>query len=97
MIALGLRLIRYELAHLLRRRWLWAIVIAGVSAVAIAAVISAGDAAPAQSDDFRASAASLLLVGGRTLALSLGATTIFGGGISGGLGLLVGSGAGRRA
>ena len=95
MIARTLRLVRYEFAHLLRRRWLWAIVIAGVSAVAIAAVISAGDAAPAQSDDFRASAASLLLVGGLTLALSLGATTIFGGGISGGLGLLVGSGAGR--
>ena len=95
MIARSVRLVRYELTHLLRRRWLWAIVIVGVSAVAIAALISAGDTAPAQSDDFRASAASLLLVGGLTLALSLGATTIFGGGISGGLGLLVGSGAGR--
>ncbi len=95
MIAQSLRLVGYELGHLLRRRWLWAVVLAGVVAVAIASASIASEAAQAQSDDFRAVAASLLLVGGLTLALSLGATTIWSGGITGGLGLLVGSGARR--
>lgn len=89
------RLTTYELVHLLRRRWLWAVVIAGGVAIGIAALTTAGDAAQTQSDDFRASAASVLLVGGLTLALALGATTIFSGGITGGLGLLVASGARR--
>lgn len=90
-----LRLSWYELSGLVRRAWLWAVIAAGVVAIAIAAIAVRGQDGLAQADDFRASAASVLLVGGLTLALCLGATTIFSGGISGGLGVLVGSGATR--
>ena len=90
-----MRLSRYELTVLLRRRWLWSLVASGIVVVAIAGIAVSGEAHQAQSDDFRASAASLLLVGGLTLALCLGATTIFTGAITGGLGVLVGSGARR--
>ena len=95
MIARIIHLSRYELAVLVRRRWLWALVAAGIVVLAVAAIAVGGEAHQAQSDEFRASAASLLLVGGLTLALCLGATTIFTGGITGGLGILVGSGARR--
>lgn len=96
MIGRILWLSRYELAGLVRKRWLWAVVAAGVVVVAVAAIAAGGAASRTQSDDFRASAASLILVGGLTLALCLGATAIFTGGITGGLGVLAGSGA-RRA
>ena len=89
------RLTTYELAQLSRRRWLWGLVLAGVVAIGVAALTAAGEAVQTESDDFRASAASVLLVGGLTLALALGATTIWSGGVTGGLGLLVASGARR--
>jgi hypothetical protein len=95
MIGRILRLGGYEVRGLLRRRWLWGVVAAGIVVVAIAAVAVGSGSGRAQSDDLRASAASLILVGGLTLALCLGATTIFTGGITGGLGILVGSGARR--
>ncbi len=89
------RLTAYELAGLLRRRWVWLVVALGVVAIAIAAISAAGGAGQAESDDFRSSAASVVLIGGLTLALALGSTAIFSGGITGGLGLLAGSGARR--
>lgn len=88
-------LVRYELTRLTRARWVGLIVAAGLVWAAIAALVADGNASQAITDDLRASAASLFLVGGLSLALPLGATTIFTGGASGGLGLLVGSGAGR--
>ena len=95
MIGRLMRLTGYEVAGVLRRRWVWAVVALGIVVIAIAAVTVSGESPASQSDDFRATAASLLLVGGLTLALCLGATTIFTGGITGGLGALVGAGARR--
>jgi hypothetical protein len=88
-------LTRYELVGLLRRRWLWWVAGAGLLAVVLIALTTSGATTQAESDDFRSGAASLLLIGGLTLALCLGATTIFTGGITGSLGALVGSGARR--
>jgi hypothetical protein len=85
----------YELSGLLRRRWIWGVLAGGLVAIAIVALVAGVTVSQAQSDDYRSGAASLLLIGGLTLALCLGATTIFTGGITGGLGVLVGSGARR--
>jgi hypothetical protein len=92
------RMTAFELNGLLRRRWYLITVGLGLAAVAVAAAVASGHDDPAaRADSYRASAASLLLVGGLVLALTLGATTIARGGDSGHLGLLVASGARRTA
>jgi hypothetical protein len=85
----------FELAGLLRRRWYLLVAAAGVAAVALAAAVAATHEGATRDDSYRQSAASLLLVGGLVLALSLGSTTIARGGDTGHLGLLVASGATR--
>ena len=90
-----LRYIAFELTAILRRRWYLALLAAGVLSTVAIALVAAGHEGSARDDSFRAGSASLLLVGGLTLALSLGATTIARGGDSGHLGLLVASGASR--
>lgn len=96
MTGLVARLIGFELSGLVRRRWYLIIVALGVAAVALAAAVTAGiDDLAERADDYRASGASLLLVGGLVLALALGGTTIARGAESGHLGLLVASGARR--
>lgn len=93
-----LRMTVFELAGLVRRRWYLITVGLGIAAVGIAAPLAAGETdLAARADAYRASAGSLLLVGGLVLAVTLGATTIARGGDSGHLGLLVASGARRAA
>jgi hypothetical protein len=90
-----LDLTRFETLGILRRRWYLLLVAIGALTVPIAALTAAAHVAALEADSYRASAASLLLIGGLTVALALGATTIATGGASGHLGLLVASGAGR--
>ena len=95
MIGRLLRHTRFELISIFRRRWYLGVVAAGVPSTIVVALVAAGHSASVRDDSFRSGSASLLLVGGLTLALALGATTISRGGESGHLGLLVASGAAR--
>ena len=65
------------------------------SRAVLVAIVAAGHDGRVRDDSFRSGSASLLLIGGLTLALALGATAISRGAESGHLGLLVGSGAAR--
>lgn len=90
-----LRYAGFELTAIARRRWYLAIVAVGVLSTLAVALVAAGHTGAVRDDSFRSGSASLFLVGGLTLALALGATTISRGADSGHLGLLVGSGAAR--
>jgi hypothetical protein len=89
------RLVGFESAAIARRAWYLGVVAAGVLAAVLVAAVAAGHDGRVRDDSFRSGSASLLLVGGLTLALTLGATAISRGAESGHLGLLVGSGAAR--
>lgn len=95
MIARLARLVAFESAALVRRSWYLGVLAAGVLGAALVAIVAAGHDGTIRGDSFRSGSASLLLVGGLTLALALGATAISRGADSGHLGLLVGSGAAR--
>ena len=88
-------LTRFETLGILRRRWYLILIAIGALTVPIAAITAASHVAALEADSYRASAASLMLIGGLIAALALGATTISTGGASGHLGLLVAAGAGR--
>jgi len=90
-----LRYVGFELASIARRRWYLGVVAAGILSTVAVAVVAASHAGAVRDDSFRSGSASLLLVGGLTLALALGATAISRGAESGLLGLLVASGAAR--
>jgi ABC-type transport system involved in multi-copper enzyme maturation permease subunit len=85
----------FECAAIVRRNWYLGVLAAGVLGAVTVAVVAAGHDGAVRDDSFRSGSASLLLVGGLTLALALGATTISRGAESGHLGLLVASGAPR--
>ncbi len=90
------RLARLDLRVLGRSRWSWAAVALGPAAT-IAIIIAAlgSDAGMERQDTYRAGAASLLLLGGLVVALTLGATPVRAGIDSGRFGVLLGAGAGR--
>ena len=92
---IALRLGVFELAGLVRRRWFVGAVLIGVGAVVAGALVASSHSGQVRADSFRAAAASVMLVGGLSLAIALGATAIARGGQTGHLGLLVGSGASR--
>ncbi len=95
MIARLARFVGFESAALTRRSWYLGVVAAGALAAVLVAVVAAGHDGRVRDDSFRSGSASLLLIGGLTLAVALGATAISRGAESGHLGLLVGSGAPR--
>ena len=95
MIARLTRHVTFECPALVRRSWYLGVVAAGLLGVVAVAIVAAGHDGRVQDDSFRSGSASILLVGGLTLALALGATTISRGADSGHLGLLVASGASR--
>ncbi len=90
-------LLRSDVRATLRRTWYPAIVGAGVVGVALVAVGAIGDHGSARVDALRSGGASVLLLGGLVLALTLGATAFWGAIQGGHLGLQVGAGAPRAA
>lgn len=90
-------LLRGDLRATLRRSWYPALVAAGLVGVAIATVAAAGDSGAARVDTLRSGGASVLLLGGLVLALTLGATAFWGAIQSGHLGVQVAAGAPRAA
>ena len=87
-----------DLRVLLRSRWSWgALALGPVAAIAIAIGALGADAGAERQDDVRANAASLLLLGGLIIALTLGATPIRAGISSGRFGVLLAAGADRAA
>lgn len=79
------------------RRWYGLITLAGVLAAIVATVAAAGGSAAAEADAMRSHAASVLLLAGLVLALTLGATAFWGVIHSGHLGLQAAAGAPRAA
>ncbi len=85
-----------DLKRILRSRVILGTTVAGIAVVALIAAVAAGRTGGDISDTFRSGAASLILVGGLVIALTLGATASFSGAISGTHGLFVASGVSRR-
>ena len=85
-----------DLRVLLRSRWSWgALALGPVATIAIVIAALGQDAGAGRQDDLRANAASLLLLGGLLVALTLGATPVRAGIASGRFGVLLAAGADR--
>ena len=82
-----------DLRVLARRLWIQLTTLIGLVIIAIVALIADGDSGQAQIDALQSNCASLLLIGGLTVALGLGGGAFSRDASSGYLGLLVGSGA----
>lgn len=87
---------RSDLAVVLRRWWYTGILAIGVAGMLVAVVSSWGDDGRAQADAFRSDAASVYLLAGIAIALTLGATAFWTSIQSGHLGVLAAAGARRR-
>lgn len=86
-----------ELRAGLRRTWLPAGVGVGLVLIVASVVVAATHSGAVRADSYRASAASLFLIGGIALAAGLGATMVNRDANSGHLGLLVAAGATRAS
>jgi hypothetical protein len=82
-----------DLRVLARRRWLRLAVLAGVAVVVVAAIVAGGRTGLDRTDTFREACATLLLLGGLIMAVSLGGGAFSRDAHSGFLGLMVGNGA----
>jgi len=88
-------LVAAELGALARRRWVGGVVAAGLAVAVAVAALAASESGQARDDDFRAGAASLLLLGGLVMAVGLGSAALNREADSGHLGLLAAAGPGR--
>lgn len=87
-----------DLRALARGRWSWLAILLGPLAVGFIAARALNEPSGlAREDSFRSGAASLMLLGGLFVALTLGANAVKSGSTSGRLGLLLAGGAGRDA
>ncbi|MCU0306580.1 MAG: hypothetical protein MUE51_02210 [Thermoleophilia bacterium] len=88
---------RLEAQAGLRRGWLLGLLVLGLLAILLVAVLAAGESGLEQADEFRAGGSAVLLLGGLAAALGLGAGLANRDADGGWYGLLIGAGGSREA